>query len=120
MPQENGNKSDVRWAALMDEDKLGLLVSGSSPFNVSVHDYTVENLTAAKHTYEVKSHDAITWNLDYQLMGLGGDDSWNPRTHKEYLLKPGTYKYRIKLSPIYSGLEKAVSDSKLELPEFSK
>jgi len=27
------------------------------------------------------------------VMGLGGDDSWNPRTHKEYLINPGSYRY---------------------------
>jgi hypothetical protein len=26
-------------------------------------------------------------------MGLGGDDSWNPRTHEEYLVKPGLYHF---------------------------
>jgi hypothetical protein len=76
----------------------------------------MENLTKAKHTYEVKNSGKITWNLDYQLMGLGGDDSWNPRTHKEYLLNPGTYSYSIQLSPVDSNLEEAVNKAKLKLP----
>jgi beta-galactosidase/beta-glucuronidase len=116
MPQENGNKSDVRWAALTDDNNHGLLVIGKSNLNVSAHHYTMENLTKAKHTYEVKNSGKITWNLDYQLMGLGGDDSWNPRTHKEYLLNPGTYSYSIQLSPVDSNLEEAVNKAKLKLP----
>jgi len=26
-------------------------------------------------------------------MGLGGDDSWNPRTHNEFLIHPDQYVY---------------------------
>ena len=49
-------------------------------------------------------------------MGLGGDDSWNPRTHEEYQLRPGTYNYSIRFSPIDSDLEKAVNNAKMKLP----
>jgi len=99
-PQENGNKTDVRWACLRNKDNVGLLVCGNN-LNVSVHKYTIENLTKARHTIEVKDSGRIYWNVDYQQMGLGGDDSWNPRTHEEYLLKPGKYQYRILIKPVY-------------------
>jgi len=120
MPQENGNKSDVRWAVLMDKTNTGLLVAGKSPINVSAHHYTVENLTAAKHTYEVEKSDFITWNLDYQLMGLGGDDSWNPRTHEEYQLIAGRYRYTIQFCPIDSEIEKAVERVKMRLSHYDE
>jgi len=100
MPQENGNKSDVRWACLMDENKIGLMVVGKSLLNVSAHHYSLENLTQARHTNEVNESEEITWNIDHQLMGLGGDDSWNPRTHEEYLLKPGIYSYSLRICPV--------------------
>jgi beta-galactosidase/beta-glucuronidase len=116
MPQENGNKSDVRWAALTDDEGWGLLVTGMPYLNVSAHHYTVANLTEAKHTNEVKNSDSIFWNLDYQQMGLGGDDSWSPRTHEAYQLFPGTYNYSIRFSPIDSDLEKAVNNAKMKLP----
>ncbi len=51
MPQENGNKSDVRWAVVSNESGLGLLVSGYPLLNVSVHDYTDEDLLRAKSTH---------------------------------------------------------------------
>ncbi|MCW7554465.1 hypothetical protein NX722_17920 [Endozoicomonas gorgoniicola] len=28
-------------------------------------------------------------------MGVVGDDSWTPNTKEEFLIKPGTYRYRI-------------------------
>jgi len=102
LPQENGNKTDVRWACLTNQQNIGLMVIGKPLMNTSVHHYTLENLTSSLHTYEVKNSTKITWNLDYQLMGLGGDDSWNPRTHEEYLLKALKYNYLIWISPIKS------------------
>ena len=35
----------------------------------------------------------VTVNVDHKVMGLGGDDSWNPRTHNEFLIHPDQYVY---------------------------
>ncbi len=98
-PQENGNKTDVRWAQLSDGNGSGISVVGMPVINVSAHNYTLENLTNAHHTYDIVDGENITLNVDYQQMGLGGDDSWNPRTHKEYLLDKKTYVFSVRLSP---------------------
>src|SRR5262249_44857067 len=37
MPQENGNKTDVRWAAVTDARGVGLLAVGMPLLNVSAH-----------------------------------------------------------------------------------
>ncbi|MCK5118859.1 MAG: DUF4981 domain-containing protein, partial [Candidatus Latescibacteria bacterium] len=71
VPQENGNKTDVRWASLTDADGAGLLIVGLPLLNVSAHHFTAEDLTEARHTYELKRRDAITLNLDYTQSGLG-------------------------------------------------
>lgn len=99
-PQENGNKTDVRWISLTNHEGKGLLAAGVPFLNVSAHHYSLECLTEAKHTFDVKDSQSITLNLDYQLMGLGGDDSWNPRTHEEYLLYPQSYTYALRLKPV--------------------
>ncbi len=104
-PQENGNKSDVRWASIMNANDVGLLAIGMPLLNVSAHHYTLKNLTTARHTHEIRKSDHITWNLDYQLMGLGGDDSWNPRTHEEYLLNSDSYQYQLRLCPVSSKID---------------
>lgn len=100
LPQENGNKTDVRWMSLTNKQGLGLLAVGYPHLNMSAHQYTIANLDKAKHTYEVKSSDAVTLNLDYQQMGVGGDDTWNPRTHPEYQLPPKVYSYTLRLRPV--------------------
>jgi len=115
MPQENGNKSDVRWATLKSANDKGIFIDGDIPLNISVHQYSIKNLTEAKHTYEVDQNGPVILNIDYQLMGLGGDDSWNPRTHEEYLLYPGTYEYTIRICPAVKGMEDSWARSHLNI-----
>ena len=96
-PQENGNKTDVRWATFSDEDGAGLIIYGLPKLNLSAHLYALENLTSATHTYMVEQNGPVTVNVDYKVMGLGGDDSWNPRTHEEYLIQPNSYDFSFML-----------------------
>ena len=103
MAQENGNKTDVRWAQLTNETGQGLLISrvGDGLLNINARDYTDGALLAAKNQQQQEiQRDSITvLNIDFQQMGLGGDDSWTPRTHPEYLLpanKPYTYRFRLR------------------------
>ncbi len=100
-PQENGNKSDVRWATLTDEEGVGLLVSAiETELNINVHDYSLDNLTTARHPFDLKPAPFITLHVDLQQMGLGGDDSWNPRTHEEFLLSDQLYRYQYRIRAI--------------------
>jgi len=41
----------------------------------------------------------VTLNLDYKQMGVGGDDSWRARPHKEYTLFAKEYTYSLRLRP---------------------
>ena len=118
MAQENGNKTDVRWAAVTDASGKGLLVVGAPLLNVSVHDYTDADLLASKKTQNLPRGNTTLLNIDQQLMGLGGDDSWTPRTHPEYLLKAKeyTYAYRLKLIDGPSDLDALASTA---LPDVS-
>jgi hypothetical protein len=100
-PQENGNKSDVRWAALTDLRGLGLLAvaSATTPLlNVSAHYYTPEDFTAAAHTYELKPREEITLNLDLELNGLGSN-SCGPGPLEKYKLHAGEYNFSLRLKP---------------------
>ena len=69
VPEENGNKTDVRWVALTNDAGVGLLAVGAP--EVSAHHYTTQDLTDATHTYELQRRDDITLNLDYGQSGLG-------------------------------------------------
>jgi beta-galactosidase len=45
VPQENGNKTDVRWAALTSRQGIGLLAAGETLLNIPAHHhYRMEDL----------------------------------------------------------------------------
>ncbi len=102
-PQENGNKTDVRWVALTNDAGDGLLAVGIPLLSVSAWPYTMLDLETADHPYELPQRDTITVNLDYRQMGVGGDNSWGARTHAEYTLPARPYTYRYRLVPLASG-----------------
>jgi beta-galactosidase len=115
-PQENGNKTDVRWIALTDADGLGLLAIGAPVLNVSAWPFSMQDLERAEHTHELPRRSAITLNLDHQQMGVGGDNSWGARPHPQYTLPArGSYRYRFRLAP----LRKASSPEAIRAAAFA-
>jgi len=100
-PQENGNKTDVRWAAVTNAEGVGMLAISDSLFNVNVHDYSDKELNDSKERGAVLSRgNKTTLNIDLAQMGLGGDDSWSPRVHDSYLLPAKIYDYSFRLKAI--------------------
>ncbi|MCB9137836.1 MAG: DUF4981 domain-containing protein [Caldilineaceae bacterium] len=102
MPQESGNKSDVRWAALTDEAGAGLLVMGDGSINVSASHYTAADLTAAQHTHELTPRPEVILNVDHAQGGLG-NGSCGPGVLPEYQLIPQTVSFQIRLQPLRAG-----------------
>jgi len=99
MPQENGNKTDVRWVSLTNGEGIGLLAIGMPLMEVSAHYFTTEDLTKAKHTFELKRRDYITLNLDYRQSGLGGA-SCGPDTLPKYQIKPEPVRFKVRIRPV--------------------
>ena len=97
LPQENGNKTDVRWAALSN-GQVGLLAVGEPLLEVSVSHYSVADLYKCMHTNELTRRDEVTFNLDLMQCGLGGN-SCGPRTLDKYLVMPGAYRFSVLLRP---------------------
>ncbi len=99
-PQDTGNRADVRWVSFTDEDGFGLKVTGAEPLNFSAWPFTMTDLEQATHDYQLPRRDFITVNIDHQLHGVGGDNSWGARTHPQYTLPGGKpYSYTFTLSP---------------------
>ncbi|MCK4749441.1 MAG: DUF4981 domain-containing protein, partial [Bacteroidales bacterium] len=114
-PQENGNKEDVRWAALTNKEGLGLLFKGMPLIAVSAHHNIMEDFESPerrdgrhvkgikpvnRHTIDVQSRDLTSVNIDFKQMGVGGDNSWGARTHTEYRLTGKAYNYSFKIIPV--------------------
>jgi beta-galactosidase len=103
-PQENGNRSDVRFVALENAGGVGLLAVGLPLLDVTAWPFANEDfdegpVKRGRHTTDVAKRDYVTVNLDYRQMGVGGDTSWGARTHPEYTLPATEYSYRFRLRP---------------------
>jgi beta-galactosidase len=93
-PQENGNRTDVRWVRLTDSSGAGLHVAAvSSTMDFTARRWTSEQLDAAKHTTDLVPGDRIWVNLDHAHHGLGSA-SCGPRTLPQHTLTavPATFR----------------------------
>jgi beta-galactosidase len=70
-PQENGSRTEVRWATLTDADGAGLRVEGRPHFALTARRWTTEALDAATHTPELVAGDRVWVNLDHAQQGIG-------------------------------------------------
>ncbi len=97
-PQDTGNRSDSRWFTLTDSQGVGLKFSATDvPFNFSILPFTLSQLATATHPYELPRDDDNTVFVDWQLHGVGGDNSWGARTHPAYTL-PGNRGYELRFT----------------------
>lgn len=95
-PQESANKADTLWAEVTDREGRGLRVSGVP--HVSVLHYTAEDLTAARHTYDLTPRAETILNLDYKQCGLGSE-SCGPAPLPPYLITPAEMEFTVVLTP---------------------
>ncbi len=104
-PQENGNKTDVRWLALTNAEGIGLLVEGMEPLNVNAQHFAMEDFDpggpakAQRHTIDVRRRDRVTLDIDHRHMGVGGDTSWGAVVHEQYRIPAREYAYTFRLRP---------------------
>ena len=109
-PQENGNKTDVRWATFRDQNGYGLMLSGylslkASHYTADDYDtgFLIEDSGALKlhkasrHTIDMIEKNLVQLEIDHMQMGVGGEDSWGAQPMEEYQLKPRKYIYHFSM-----------------------
>lgn len=104
-PQENGNRTDIRWMSIASENH-NITIDSDHYFASSIYRFDNAQLDEKgnkknqRHKYEVVNQDFVTWNIDLVQMGISGDTSWGTRAipHPQYLILPDTYHicFRIK------------------------
>lgn len=85
VPQECGNKTEVRYAKVTDAKGRGLLFAGKG-MSFSALPYTPHEMENAAHANELPQVHYTVIRAALGQMGVGGDDSWGARVHEEYLL----------------------------------
>jgi len=119
-PQENGNKTGVRWMTITDKNGKGLLFVGEPLIEVSAHHQLIDDFESHfrkgvdpaiggtvslinRHACDVKVRDLTSVNINYKQMGVGGDDSWGAFTHEQYRLSAKNYSYSFRMRAIDRG-----------------
>ena len=118
-PQETGNRTDVRWVSMTNDDGIGLLAKSSEPIEFNALAYTPEELTNNLHSYMLPESDRVIWRLNHKQMGLGGDNSWGAMPLEPYQIPAGeTYEYTYTLKPIStSDVDASMAEYKVVMPE---
>ena len=92
VPQDNANRCDVRWFSLIDHDGSFIRVTGLQPLCFRAWPYTEDDLEKANHPFDLPTRDFVSINIDLNIHGVGGDDSWGAPTMEKYT-NPGNTPY---------------------------
>ncbi|MDC6365896.1 MULTISPECIES: glycoside hydrolase family 2 TIM barrel-domain containing protein [Flavobacteriaceae] len=107
-PQENGNRTDVRYASFTNEIGTGLnFASQNSTFSFSAHHNPMSDFDSGsdkkeqRHTTDIKPKKSVYLHIDYGQTGVGGDDSWsmNGLANDEYKLNVSNAAYTFSIRP---------------------
>jgi beta-galactosidase len=89
VPQENGNRTDVRWVRLISpQATIEVSDAGGTGLAFSLWPYTQQDLADAEHVHELVERDELTLNIDLQNAGIGGH-SFAYRHDDRYALSKG-------------------------------
>jgi hypothetical protein len=116
-PQHTGNRTKVQWAALTDNDGIGLAAYGFPEFESTVLHYSEKELEKDNTAELVKSENTY-WSIDNRQMGLGGG-SCGPPTRADYLIKAAPVNYNIHLKPINTK-KSEIFDLEVEYPRVAE
>lgn len=89
VPQECGNKEEVRFATITDRKGRGMLFEmdkENGPMCFSALPYTPHEMENAAHPYELPEVHYTVVRVAKAQMGVGGDDSWGSRPLPQYLI----------------------------------
>ena len=102
MPQANGNRTRVLYAACRDASGQGLLIAAPGRMEFSVSRYAQEDMTEARHLSDLKRDGVLHVFCDAFQRGVG-TATCGPDALEEYRIAPGRYKLELLLAPLAPG-----------------
>ena len=86
-PQDNGNRCDIRWFEISSAGKAEKLrIDGNQPLCIRAWDYGEEDLQGVRHPNEIVRGRFVNLNIDANIHGVGGTDTWGKRTLPAYTI----------------------------------
>lgn len=104
LPQENGNKEDVRWLAVTDKEGKGVMFAAPSMMSASVSDYRPEEQYTdrdhrAMHPHEIRKACKTIVNLDAFNRPIG-NASCGPDVMEKFELRASDVDFGFIISPL--------------------
>ena len=97
-PQDNGNRCDIRWFEIGS-----LRIEGAQPLCIRAWDYGEEDLEGVRHPNEINRGRFVNLNIDLNIHGVGGADTWGKRTLPQYTIdgnQPHHYSFMMTFLPL--------------------
>ncbi|MDR2670814.1 MAG: NPCBM/NEW2 domain-containing protein, partial [Oscillospiraceae bacterium] len=99
-PQFFGNRTDVRWISVTDDEGAGLLVTARDLISAGASNYDEKDFEGLRHMYLAPKSPYAILNIDYAQAGVGSA-ACGPATLAKYQLPgSGSYEYTYRLTPI--------------------
>lgn len=103
-PQENGNRTDIRWFSLENNQGTGLTVyTVTEPLEVSARHYSIETMQNSDYAFQMQRSKDIFLNIDHLQNGVGGNNSWGEAPLPQYLPRELEYNYSYSIVPFAGG-----------------
>jgi beta-galactosidase len=104
-PQENGNKTDVRWVSLANGSGQGIKVTGAQPLNAKALHYADAAFDPGftkkqQLTTDIHPEHLVYLSIDLFQRGVGGDTSWGAKPHRQYRYDAKPYSYSFVIEAI--------------------
>ena len=104
-PQENGNKTDVRWWRVTNADGKGLEFRSDAPLSMSSLNYATADLDEGPQKHNVHAGDLTprpytVVHIDKVQYGLACVNSWGATPLEPYKLHYGDYSYSFVIKPV--------------------
>ena len=84
-PQDNGNRCDVRFFKIANNQST-ISIQGCQPLCIRAWDYGEEDLDGVRHPNEISRGRFVNLNIDGNIHGVGGADTWGKRTLPQYTI----------------------------------
>lgn len=99
-PQSMGNREEVRWCALTDDNGDGVEFISASSMSASALPWSAMEMTLAPHPYQLPESSGTHLHLDVGVTGLGGNSCGQGGPLDEDRIKAGNHNFAFIIRPV--------------------